>query len=334
MSTQARIRLLVLLSVAALSVAVLLVITLGRAPVNPPLPNPNGYDDFLKAGAAVPGSVSDFRALDHDGLRDLVAANAETLRLLRLGLTRQCSVPPEAAMTNTAGMLNDLSGMKRLVQLLAAEGRLREMDNQPTEAARSYLDAIRFGNEISRGGFLINRLVGIACEAIGRSPLAKLVPSLKPEAARQIIAELEKIEHTHVTWDEALRNENRFLRHQLRANPNPVIWATSLWQLRGAMRRAAEKHNRVLACERLLAVELALRCYQAEKARPPARLAELVPNYLSQVPPDPFTGQPLVYRPQGSNWLLYSIGPDGVDDGGKPVGRGSLSNGDLLFDSP
>jgi hypothetical protein len=334
MSAQTRLRLLVLGSVGALLVVVLLAIILGRAPVRPPLPNPNGYDDFLKAGAAVSGSVSDFPTLDHDSLRDLVATNAEALRLLRLGLTRQCSVPAEVAMTNTAAMLNELSDMKRLVQLLAAQGRLREMDNQPAEAARSYLDAIRFGNEISRGGFLINRLVGIACEAIGRSPLAKLVPSLKPEAARPIIADLEKIEQTHVTWDEALRNENRFLRHQLRANPNPVIWVTSLWQLRPAMRRAAEKHNRILAYERLLAAELALRCYQSEKARPPARLAELVPNYLSQVPLDPFTGQPLVYRPQGTNWLLYSIGPDGVDDVGKSVARGSLSNGDLLFDSP
>jgi len=36
------------------------------------------------------------------------------------------------------------------------------MDNQLAEAAQSYLDVIHFGNEISRGGFIINHLVGIA----------------------------------------------------------------------------------------------------------------------------------------------------------------------------
>jgi hypothetical protein len=71
--------------------------------------------------------------------------------------------------------------------------------------------------------------------------------------------------------------------------------------------------------------------------RPPARLADLVTHYLSGVPQDPFTGQALIYRPQSTNWLLYSVGPDGVDDGGKPVGRsvsGAVPKGDMFYDSP
>jgi hypothetical protein len=113
-------------------------------------------------------------------------------------------------------MLSDLAAMKRLVQLLAAEGRLREMDNRLADAAQNYVDAIRFGNEMSRGAFIINRLVGIACEAIGQNPLAQLVPKLKPNEARSVIAELEKIDATRVTWAEVRRNEDRFSRYQLK----------------------------------------------------------------------------------------------------------------------
>ena len=47
-----------------------------------------------------------------------------------------------------------------------------------------------------------------------------------------------------------------------------------------------------------------------------------------------FSGKPLVFRPQGTNWLLYSIGTDHVDDGGKPKGRGIEGKGDLSFDTP
>ena len=93
------------------------------------------------------------------------------------------------------------------------------------------------------------------------------------------------------------------------------------------------KHARVVAHERLLAAELALRRYQSEQGHPPARLDELTTNYLSHVPEDPFSGLPLIYRAQGANWLLYSVGPDGVDDGGKPVGRGLVGKGDLFLDS-
>ncbi len=276
---------LVLGCVAALAIVVLLTLTLTRPSPPAPLPSPNGYDDFLRAGTVVAGPVGDFPTLDHETLRDLVSTNAEALRLLRLGLTRQCVLPAQAALTNTAGMMADLAGMKRLVQLLAAEGRLRGLDNQPFAATHSYLDAMRFGNEISRGGFLINRLVGIACEAIGRAALVKLVPSLNPQEARQVLAELGKMDGNRVSLDEVMRGEREY-------------------------------------------------SYLSDKARAPARLEDLIPDYFSSVPQDPFSGQAMVYRPQGTNWLLYSIGDDRVDNGGKPVARGSPSPGDLLYDAP
>jgi hypothetical protein len=320
--------------VSLVAVVALLIFSLGRAPRPAPLPNPNGYDDFLKAGAAVSGSPGDYGTLDHEALGELVATNAEPLRLLRLGLTRQCALPAEAAMANSAGMLSDLAGMKRLVQLLAAEGRLRELDNQPAEAAQSYVDAMRFGNEVSRGGFLITHLVGIACEAIGRAGLAKQVPSLSPKDARQIVTELEQIEKTRVAWDEVLRNEKRYFYHEIRKIPNPMVWLQAAWSVRPAKQRGLERHNRCVAQTRLLTAELAMRCYVADKGQTPAGLADLVPGYLSNVPLDPYTKQAMIYRTAGTNWLLYSVGWDGVDNGGKTVPRGTNSPGDLLYNAP
>ena len=107
-----------------------------------------------------------------------------------------------------------------------------------------------------------------------------------------------------------------------------------MWTLRPTRQRAAGRHNRIVAQERLLAAELALRCYLTDKARVPARLEDLVPDYLSKVPQDPFTGQAMIYRPQGTNWLVYSVGEDGVDNGGRPVARGLMTPGDLLYNLP
>jgi hypothetical protein len=313
----------------------LLAFTMGRSPVRSPLPNPNGYDDFIKAGEAVLGNVDDFPELDHDSLRDLVSTNAEPLRLLRLGLTRQCLVPMDPTLTNNAAF-RQLPGMRRLVQLLEAEGRLREMENRSAEAARSYVDAIRYGNEMSRGGFLITWLAGVYCEKIGCTRLAKLVPNLNPDEARAVLTALDKLDAGRVTWAEVQQGERRERRYQLSKESNPVVWVRVWWEWRQAMPRAETKYKDVVARERLLAAELALRCYQSERGLPPARLGELATNYLSHVPEDPFSGKPLIYRAQGTNWLLYSVGPDGVDDGGTPVGPvvGSESKGDLFFDSP
>ncbi len=70
----------------------------------------------------------------------------------------------------------------------------------------------------------------------------------------------------------------------------------------------------------LLMVALALRAYRAERGRYPARLEELTPVYLKKIAADPFALQGTVkYRRTGDKYLLYSVGPDGRDDGGKPI---------------
>ena len=49
----------------------------------------------------------------------------------------------------------------------------------------------------------------------------------------------------------------------------------------------------------------------------PDDLLELVPEYIDAVPVDPYDGRPLkcAHAPEGC--LVYSVGPDGVDDGGR-----------------
>jgi hypothetical protein len=328
--------LLAVVVIFVLAIALLFVFTAGP-PASLPLPNPNGYDDFLKAAALLTGDVGNPSTLDHDGLRALVSTNAEPLRLMRQGLSRGCSVPTDSAMTSISGLLGDLANFKSLARLLSEEGKLAEMENRNADAAQSYVDTIRFGNEISRGGFLINRLVGIACEAIGDTALSKLVPKLKPEEARRVVAELEKIDSAQVTWDEVRRNENRFARYQLSKGFNPISWVMTRWGGWRSRQRAKMRDRKIQAHLRLLTTELALRCYQSEQGRSPSGLAQLVPKYLQRVPSDPFSGQSLVYRPQATNWLLYSVGEDGVDDGGKPVTRsvsGTVTRGDTFYDSP
>jgi hypothetical protein len=48
----------------------------------------------------------------------------------------------------------------------------------------------------------------------------------------------------------------------------------------------------------------------------PAALADLVPSYLTEIPEDPITGKPLLYRAASDAYMVYSLGPDGKDDGG------------------
>ena len=134
-----------------------------------------------------------------------------------------------------------------------------------------------------------------------------------------------------------MQAEHRFARAELRHLSNLIPFITGWWANRAVIKHTEQRNSRNTAQLRLLTVELALRCYLSEQGRAPSKLDELAPKYLAQIPGDPFSQQPLIFRPQGTNWLLYSVGPDGVDDGGKSISRAFglvVPKGDILFNSP
>ena len=57
----------------------LFVLSKGQPAATPPLPHPNGYDDFLAAGNVLVSKVADDSILNKDELQEFVATNSELL---------------------------------------------------------------------------------------------------------------------------------------------------------------------------------------------------------------------------------------------------------------
>ncbi len=98
-----------------------------------------------------------------------------------------------------------------------------------------------------------------------------------------------------------------------------------------AAEKSAESAAKADAHHRL--AQLALACEKkstASKGKFPDRLEELIPDYLPRLPLDPFTDEPLRLKKDGKDLLLYSVGPDGEDNGGTPWNE-QERRGDLVF---
>src|SRR6267378_3950963 len=137
-----------LLIAAALMLLGLMVygaIQLSRPPPPAPLPNPNGYDDFVAAAKLLIGDPLYFDRTNALPLRSQVSSNAEALRLLRQGLTKKCRIPQAYSTNYIPGRMTELLAAKRLAWLLEAEGKLAELEHRTNDAARIYLETIRFG---------------------------------------------------------------------------------------------------------------------------------------------------------------------------------------------
>ena len=70
----------------------------------------------------------------------------------------------------------------------------------------------------------------------------------------------------------------------------------------------------------------ALEAFRRDRGAFPNRLAEIAPQYLPAEPTDLYSGGPLVYQLRADGCLLYSIGPNGQDDGGLPRGTNNVAD--------
>lgn len=91
-----------------------------------------------------------------------------------------------------------------------------------------------------------------------------------------------------------------------------------LFQRSGDRDRTSEARD--LAGDQALMLRLALRAHHLENGAYPPNLKALTPKYLKTIPADPFgRGESWRYKLDGPTYVLWSIGPDGRDDGGKPI---------------
>jgi len=103
------------------------------------------------------------------------------------------------------------------------------------------------------------------------------------------------------------------------------ILATLLLPAACKVQQAADRNEQV---GRNLHLAFALAGYHGEHGCYPVALDALAPKYLNQVPDDLFSGKALIYCPLENGYLLYSIGVNGKDDGGR--GREETPSGDDL----
>jgi hypothetical protein len=85
--------------------------------------------------------------------------------------------------------------------------------------------------------------------------------------------------------------------------------------------RLQETAERYLGRRDGLVAGIALEVFRREHGKYPEDLNVLVPRLLPDVPADRITGSPVRYRLVDARPLVYSVGADRKDDGGRPTAK-------------
>jgi hypothetical protein len=278
------------IAIIATGTILALIIATPRATPDDPLPNPNGYDDFIKAGTLLSGDVASWPEMSLSELRAMVTTNHSALELVRVGLTKQCRVIPYSSTTTTNNHVDDMVSAKRIGHAFAGASKLAVLDGQTNKAANLALDCIRYGNELARGGVVIDLHVGIADQYIGRTCLEEALPGTDAETSRQIVTALDRVINEREKCADVFKREAQWAR---RGTFGPAGFVTQMLQpilQRGWKAKVELKFARILVDLERAKLHAAARAYEVEHGQPPATVHDLVPHYLKSIPLNPTNG--------------------------------------------
>ena len=300
------------------------------------LPSPNAYYDLIQAGGALSTNViNNYETASQAALQSEITKYAARLAQARTALDRGFRWP----LTYTSEDIpyqRDNEGMwqmRIIARAFAAEARLAKMEGRFDDASRSHADTLRLGHAIPHHGIFIHYVLGQALYGKGAYALVGVREQITPDQAKDLIARLEELSAPWEPVDDAMARDRTWTEHVYGWQGRLFV---AIDEITGGSLYAAEviraSYNRHDTRVQLLIADLAVRSYRREHGELPEALSVLVPDYITAVPHDPNSNGRLIYRVTDDGYLLYSVGPDGKDDGGRPMAD-PYSDGDFVVDT-
>lgn len=316
----------------------------------PPTPSPNAFPDLLTAAQLISGKHPDPLRNDPTEIAAYVSANHSALLAIYAALAKPCEAPPDlmnsAKRRSGNGEYYLMREASTLLTQAMWDAEFRGDWNSAMQATHGLLALSRV---TSRHGTFLDHLRASTTVSMAFRGLAKWRDELDAHQCRTVIAALLAHEKTRPDFEMIRQWDTYYLQWMIRdwrnfRGTDGFDWkeflsahtpGSSFWKNQDAHAENLRRHyHQRIAEAGLLRLELTLRLYLLERGALPGRLGELVPDFLPQLPEDPFSRTGFVYRTNGTNWLLYSIGPDRVDNGGRPLlpgGYGTIPTGDICF---
>jgi hypothetical protein len=291
----------------------------------PPLPaiaepEPNAYHHFIAAGR---NASSELTAIDlstvpswsFNKLQETHDLAAPVVEQVRQALTFPSQIP-DPFHQSSRKLEMEAVALQRI--FCAQTLRLYYFSHYGTaaELADEAIAYLRYGHAINRGLASSYEWTTAEYEWRAIDCLQQAISRLSADECRNAAQALLQVDHDREPLAAVLARTHLLVKHQgwdahLRA-------LLTEWSGRDIVdvKDSLEVESYYIARLRVTALAFALQAYILDHGRPPDSLEELVPHYAVQVPADSENQKPVVYRRRGNRYTLYSVGPNGADDGG------------------
>ena len=284
------------------------------------------------------------------------------LTVLRMGLYNDCRIPDVLSFDQ---QLPELAGIREMARGLSYEARAHLAAGETDKAIDSLQDCLRLARNANINGVLVHALVAKAIESIASRALSDCLNEGNPGAER-LIAFAAWNERNRVNRQgfadtlaldirgtiSALEARPALKEQYLKSTPVLIEWAAQPAHLRGDAPQVGMPDGQgglgdeVGIYERValqmaegdatlagMSIRCALEAFRLRTGAYPGTLGDLSPDYLPELPRDPFSAEDFHYRvdADAGTYLLYSVGPDKTDNGGDLVWSEVDGTGDMLI---
>jgi hypothetical protein len=307
-------------------------------------------------------------AQQHAMLKKWVQDNKRALEQIQLGSQKAYCWFKHTGQTLHQTEMPHLSIERELAFALQARAMLSAEDGNINGAIDDIVTLYTFGAHVAAGPkTLVEKLVGIAIKALSIRTAFNVLDQKMVNADMMKSLE-DKFKQLVTDYGEPfdIRGEKVCMQEQIETDPKyrffkPYLNSTleyydtivtkNPWQLHNektqsiaddnplietagsAMPKVIELESRIRTEEQALITTLAVLRYNANSDGYPGALSQLVSaGYIKELPKDPFSDKPLVYKRTREGFTLYSFGADYDDDGGlhSKWGHGE-EGGDQVF---
>lgn len=261
------------------------------------------------------------------------------------------TLPPQEFL---AAIIDETGPLRSLARVLTSNVTALRSHGRSDEAVRATIPLFRLAGHLEQDAVLVQYLLAIAVRSVGidaanqalrsgtvsdetrellddqlalADPFPGYIKTLKAERAFGI--DSFNSFPFRIQWNREALNYLDTLEDEIRLakGPNTSFSGTSrkaMTMSRGkmfaslaqpALKSTRDATERTLATIRTLRVLNALLGRDDPEAPPPADLTEL--GLPQDATTDPFSGKPLIVKKLPAGWKVYSVGLNGIDDGGK-----------------
>lgn len=266
------------------------------------------YSNLIAAASQLTGE------LNSTNKAEFLAQNKAVIEAVRRAIANPIEMPDEMYQRENFA-ISHIALPKSLSRALVAKGETYTEQKEYRKAVDVYFDTIRLGERFEHG-VLINYLVGAGIERYALKRLEETMGKLSNRDLEELAPKLQELNAGRITIEEIFAREHYFMSLNA-TNIVDAVRSRFSGQTRSVFAKARESHRTLRAQVEIAAATMAMLRYSRENGLTLTNVEALAPKYLPKVPMDSYSHGPLLIAREGTNApVIYSVGPNGRDDGG------------------